>query len=167
VAEGKLVEAERELAYAAQFFRDEVPTVHHAWVLALIAQVSCRRGRLDAAESTLRDAHEAIAAFPDTGIVAGLAARVERELAEARDRARKGTVGELPSDAELAVLRLLASDLSTRQIGASLYLSPNTVRSHTRAIYRKLGVNSRADAVARSSTLGLLVDEQPSAGAVT
>ena len=37
-----------------------------------------------------------------------------------------------------------------------LFLSPNTVRSHTRAIYRKLGVNSRPDAVARADMLDLL-----------
>jgi ATP/maltotriose-dependent transcriptional regulator MalT len=63
---------------------------------------------------------------------------------------------ELPSTAELAVLRLLASEQSVRQIGEALFLSPNTVRSHTRSIYRKLGVNSRADAVARAEALGLL-----------
>ena len=54
------------------------------------------------------------------------------------------------------MLRLLASDLTVREIGATLFLSPNTVRSHTRAIYRKLGVRSRADAVARADALGLL-----------
>ena len=78
------------------------------------------------------------------------------ELADARSRAGTGELGEPPSDAELAVLRLLGSELTTRQIGAELFLSPNTVRSHTRAIYRKLGVNSRADAVARAESLGLV-----------
>ena len=62
---------------------------------------------------------------------------------------------ERPSEAELAVLRLLASELSARDIGAQLFLSANTVRTHTRAIYRKLGVNSRAEAVARATVLGL------------
>ena len=61
-----------------------------------------------------------------------------------------------PSDAELAVLRLLASELSAREIAKALYLSPNTVRSHTRALYRKLGVNSRAEAVARAEAGGVL-----------
>jgi LuxR family maltose regulon positive regulatory protein len=61
-----------------------------------------------------------------------------------------------PSEAELAVLRLLASDLSIREIGGTLFVSANTVRSHTRALYRKLAVSSRADAVARAEALGLL-----------
>jgi LuxR family maltose regulon positive regulatory protein len=45
------------------------------------------------------------------------------------------------------VLRLLDSDLTLREIGRELYLSLNTVRTHTHSIYRKLGVSSRAEAV--------------------
>ena len=70
---------------------------------------------------------------------------------------------ETPSEAELAVLRLLTSELSARDIGGRLFLSANTVRTHTRAIYRKIGVNSRAEAVARATALGLL-DDAPSPG---
>jgi ATP/maltotriose-dependent transcriptional regulator MalT len=67
---------------------------------------------------------------------------------------------------EHAALRLLASDRSARQIGEELFLSLNTVRSHTRSIYRKLGVNTRADAVARADALGLL-EPAPIEGSVT
>lgn len=81
---------------------------------------------------------------------------MEEELAEARSRASDGEVGEPPSEAELAVLRLLETDLTSREIGAALHLSPNTVRTHTRAIYRKLGVNAREEAIARAGALGLL-----------
>ena len=63
---------------------------------------------------------------------------------------------EPPSEAELAVLSLLATDLSTREIGERLFLSANTIRSHIRALYRKLGVHSRTDAIARATTLGLM-----------
>ena len=69
---------------------------------------------------------------------------------------------EGPSGAELAVLRLMATDLSTREIGERLFLSPNTIRSHTRALYRKLGVHSRADAIARAAALGLLEQTESS-----
>jgi LuxR family maltose regulon positive regulatory protein len=55
------------------------------------------------------------------------------------------------SDAEHRILRLLATDLSLREIGRELYLSPNTVKTHTRAIYRKLGVSSRTEAVKAGS----------------
>jgi LuxR family maltose regulon positive regulatory protein len=52
------------------------------------------------------------------------------------------------SQAERRILRLLATDLSLSEIGRELYLSANTVKTHTRSIYRKLGVSSRAEAVA-------------------
>jgi ATP/maltotriose-dependent transcriptional regulator MalT len=63
---------------------------------------------------------------------------------------------EEPSPAELAVLRGLATGLSRREIGEQLYISLNTVKTHTRELYRKLDVTSRADAVARAWALGLL-----------
>ena len=78
----------------------------------------------------------------------------------ARARAGNGELLEPPSEAELAVLRLLVTDMSAREIAQRLYLSPNTVRSHSRAIYRKLGVNSRGDAVARAEALGLLAQTE-------
>ena len=58
------------------------------------------------------------------------------------------------------MLRLLATDLIIREIGEHLFLSPNTIRTHIRALYRKLGANTRADAVARATALGLLGQQQ-------
>ena len=54
------------------------------------------------------------------------------------------------------MLRLLATDLSGPQIADHLVVSLNTVRSHTKAIFAKLGVNTRRAAVSRASGLGLL-----------
>lgn len=154
--EGHLADAERELATAEHIFRDEVATVHHTWLLVSLARVRCRRGRLAEAKVTLAGAREAIGELGDSGTVPHLADEVERELVRATGRAESGVILDPPSTAELTVLRLLASDLSTREIGGQLFLSPNTIRTHTRAIYRKLAVNSRVDAVARAEALGLL-----------
>ena len=77
-------------------------------------------------------AREAIRELEDGGRVPWLAADVGRELAEAQSRAAVGELLDPPSTAELAVLRLLDSDLSVRQIGEELFLSANTVRTHTR-----------------------------------
>ena len=60
------------------------------------------------------------------------------------------------SNAELAVLRLLRSELSQREISAELQLSFNTIKTHARNIYRKLGVATRADAVDRARRLRLI-----------
>jgi LuxR family maltose regulon positive regulatory protein len=154
--EGDLTGAERELALAEQFFRDETATVHHAHVLVRLAEVRCRRGRLDDADATLRAARDAIAEITDSGIVSRMAAEVDKELARTREQASDGRMLESPTEAELAVLQMLPTDLSAREIGAELFLSANTVRSHTRSIYRKLAVRSREAAVARASALGLL-----------
>jgi LuxR family transcriptional regulator, maltose regulon positive regulatory protein len=159
-AEGKLVEAERELVYAERFFHDELSTVHHAWLLLLLARVRCRRGHLKEANEALHLARLELDELEDSGTVPQLASSIELELERANSRADHGDVLERPTEAELVVLRLLASELSARDIGGQLFLSANTVRTHTRAIYRKLGVNSRTEAVARATVLGLLGDAQ-------
>jgi len=51
---------------------------------------------------------------------------------------------------------LLATHLSFPEIAAESFLSPHTVKSHAVSAYRKLGVASRSQAVARSRELGLL-----------
>ena len=60
------------------------------------------------------------------------------------------------SERELDVLRLLATDLDGPDIAHRLFVSVNTMRTHTRSIYAKLGVNSRRAAVSRAEKLGLL-----------
>ena len=60
------------------------------------------------------------------------------------------------TDREVAVLRLLRGTLSRREIGAELGVSPNTVKTHTQAIYRKLEVSNRQHAVDRGRDAGLL-----------
>ena len=80
--------------------------------------------------------------------------RSSRRSPSARERTTAGEVVTALSDAELTVLRLIAEGLSIREIGARLYVSENTVRTHRRAVYRKLGVHSRDEAVARATALG-------------
>ena len=63
------------------------------------------------------------------------------------------------SDREIEVLRLLQGDLDGPEIAGQLFVSLNTVRTHTKNIYAKLGVNSRRAAVRRAIELGLLSGE--------
>ena len=58
--------------------------------------------------------------------------------------------------AELRLLPLLATNLTFRKIGERLFISPNTVKTEAIAIYRKLGVSSRGEAVTQAHALGLL-----------
>ncbi|MBO1332135.1 LuxR C-terminal-related transcriptional regulator [Streptomyces sp. VRA16 Mangrove soil] len=59
---------------------------------------------------------------------------------------------------ELAVLSRLQEEVPLRQIADGMYVSHNTVKSHVRSLYRKLGASSRAQAVARGRALGLLTE---------
>jgi LuxR family maltose regulon positive regulatory protein len=63
------------------------------------------------------------------------------------------------TERELAVLRLLPTRLSAREIADELYVSVNTVRTQAQAVDRKLGVTTRAEAVASARRLGLLPPE--------
>ena len=53
------------------------------------------------------------------------------------------------TDREMEVLRLLPTQLTLREIGDQLFVSHNTVKSHVKAIYRKLGCATRAEASER------------------
>jgi ATP/maltotriose-dependent transcriptional regulator MalT len=74
-------------------------------------------------------------------------------------QARPGRHASLPeplTGRETEVLGLLRGSLSTRGIAAELSLSPNTIKTQTQAIYRKLGVSTRAAAITRARDIGLL-----------
>jgi DNA-binding NarL/FixJ family response regulator len=87
-----------------------------------------------------------------------------REICAAvRTVARGGTAFATPGDAagerlttrEREVLELLADGATNREIAERLMLSPHTVKEHTSALYRKLGVRNRAEAARRAHELGL------------
>jgi LuxR family maltose regulon positive regulatory protein len=64
---------------------------------------------------------------------------------------------EVPlTDSELAVLRFLPSHMTNQEIAEALFLSINTVKTHLRSVYRKLGVASRREAIARGRRLDLV-----------
>jgi LuxR family maltose regulon positive regulatory protein len=91
----------------------------------------------------------------------GVAPSYVRQLLSAFGRgenttpARQGLVEPL-SERELDVLRQLATDLDGPDIARELMVSLNTMRTHTKNIYAKLGVNTRRAAVRRAEDLGLL-----------
>ena len=60
------------------------------------------------------------------------------------------------SEREIEVLQFIAEGLSNPEIASRLYLSPNTVKVHSRNIYSKLGVHNRMQAAARARALGIL-----------
>ena len=94
-----------------------------------------------------------VARCPDPG---ALPERLEAARRGARPARTPAEPGAELSERELTVLRLLGGGLTEREIGGELYLSFNTVHSHVKAIYRKLGVSSRAAAVEHARARRLL-----------
>ncbi len=84
----------------------------------------------------------------------------ERLLAVAQGPSAPAAGGRVPeeglSERELEVLRLLATALSGPEIARQLFVSVNTLRTHTKHIFIKLDVNTRRAAVRRAADLGLL-----------
>jgi LuxR family maltose regulon positive regulatory protein len=153
-AQDRLRDAEREAAHAEQLRWCAEPEAGHLHALLVLAGIRARRGQLERAAADLALARGGLESFADAGRLPALADEVAAEIE--RGRSPNGAPAEPPSAAELSVLRLLATDLSQREIAAELYLSLNTVKTHTRSLYRKLGVASREEAVARANALGLL-----------
>jgi LuxR family maltose regulon positive regulatory protein len=73
-----------------------------------------------------------------------------------RDLPAGVALAEPLTERELRILRYLPTMLSNAEIGAEVFVSLNTVKTHLRSIYRKLGANGRAGAVERARALGLL-----------
>jgi LuxR family maltose regulon positive regulatory protein len=143
--------------------------------LVLLAEAHQRAGRTDLAEAALRDAlrrsddEPYVRVFLDAGpSVIGLlrtldgaegaaAARVlatEPDGSPPRSRSSAADPDEL-SERELDVLRLLRGELSGPEIARELHVSLNTLRTHTKHIYAKLGATNRREAVRRAAELGL------------
>jgi LuxR family maltose regulon positive regulatory protein len=112
-------------------------------VLSLLAAILRQRPVWDYVRRVLATA------APDDG------AATEKRAADS-GLARPGGLVDHLSERELDVLRLLATDLDGPHIARRLIVSLNTVRTHTKSIYAKLGVNSRRAAVRRATELGLL-----------
>jgi LuxR family maltose regulon positive regulatory protein len=84
---------------------------------------------------------------------------VERLLAAFGDASAPPFVVALAEpirERELDVLRCIAAGMSNPEIAAQLYLSPNTVKTHVRNLYAKLGVEKRSQALRRARELGLI-----------
>jgi LuxR family maltose regulon positive regulatory protein len=146
---GWLIEARWEFERALESRRGKQgispwPTLE---LLLRFAPVLSDLGDRPRALALLTEARSILVASPD-GAEAQFARldRIERRLA---GRPQSIALGAPLTEREAAVLRLLRGSLSLREIGQELYLSQNTIKTHTRAIYRKLGVSTRHDAIAR------------------
>ena len=120
-----------------------------------LAQVLVDLGESAEAGQLIDEGQNVLSEFPDgVNVLRARLDRLRRQLA-ARPRV-VAYLGNTLTEREVAVLRLLRGSMSLREISQELYVSPNTVKTHAQAIYRKLGVSSRQDAVLRGRDAGVL-----------
>jgi LuxR family transcriptional regulator, maltose regulon positive regulatory protein len=160
IAHGRALAREGDLAGARQLLEEGVELRRGSsnrvdFVFGLLELAPIRRllGDSAGARAALREAGILVNGGPDIGALRDLLDERSRKL-RVSIRKTDGVPDPL-SDRELTVLRLLGGTLSRRDIGRELGISPDTVKSHVRAIYRKLGVSSRLEAVERARDLGL------------
>jgi LuxR family maltose regulon positive regulatory protein len=154
----KLREADAELARAVVLGRRGVGVVELAYALVMLADLRRELGDRRSARELVIEARGLIDRAPDPGpVLSSLLGQAERSLRLVTQPQHSGmVVGEELTAREQAVLGLLTSGLSAREIGDELGVSRNTIKTHTRGLYRKLGATGRRDAVARGRELGLL-----------
>ena len=129
-----------------RLFVDEGPP------LGALLRATAQAGTITSYVEQILDALGAAAGNPAEGVYSA------RTVAGARpaEGARPAPLVEPLSERELEVLRLLGTEMSGPEIADTLYVSLNTLRTHTKNIYGKLGANSRRSAVRRAEELRLL-----------
>jgi LuxR family maltose regulon positive regulatory protein len=125
------------------------PIIH----FLVTAQVAAEAGRFQMARDLLAELAPRMGRFPDG--MAAMHERVEAVHQKLREQSAAEILNEALTSRELDVLRLLQRGKSLQEIAVELYLSSNTVKTHARSLYRKLGAHSRAEAlkVARRKSL--------------
>ena len=150
---GDLENARTEIERAVELSQRGAGPVTTATAQLHLARVLDSQGNRAIARVTLQGALEALESAPDPGSLPQRLNALESRLSSA---GRSPAPGEELSPRELEVLRLLDTRMSQREIGDRLYVSLNTVKTHTKSIFRKLDASGRAEAVSRAHELGLL-----------
>ncbi len=151
VDEGKL--HARKASHLLGGLRDFIPW-YEAEIRITLARAALRLADIRTARTLLAEASRLARRIPDAVLFAGWLDEVWGLVDSAAGEALTG-----PSTltmAELRILRFLPTHLSFREIGDRLHVSTNTVKTQAHAVYRKLDVCSRSDAVTRASDIGLL-----------
>jgi LuxR family transcriptional regulator, maltose regulon positive regulatory protein len=143
---------------AVTLARRGVGVFEMAYVLITVAGARRELGDRRSAIELVREARELSSQAPDLGtVLPRLLDKVERSLRLVSERRDSRLVAfEELTAREAAVLRLLPTGLSAREIGQELGVSRNTVKTHSKNLYRKLGATGSREAVARGRELGLL-----------
>ena len=153
---GMAEEAAADLHIGTRLMRrlDEFSAWYEAQTRVVLARAAARLGEVVLAQELVDEARRLIRPMPEAVRLADWLRQAE---AESKVISEAG-VDEL-TPAELRILLALPTHYSLPDIAARAHVSPNTVKTQAQAIYRKLGVSSRREAVERARVLGLLRPE--------
>jgi LuxR family maltose regulon positive regulatory protein len=153
---GDITAVRRELV-SAQRLR---PLLTYAYPhLAVQARIELTRvhlalGDLAGARTVMREVDDLLRRRPDLGTLVGETEELRTQLSG--QRGAKSPGASALTAAELRVVPLLATHLTSAEIAAELFVSVHTVKSQQASLYRKLGTSSRSQAISRARQLGLL-----------
>lgn len=150
---GELERADQALMRAHRATRQVPGSLRHGVVLIAEAELALELGDADRASSAAQAARRVIDCCADAGRLTEWLCAVESAL---RPEGVDELLGTPPTAAEMRVLRELPTELTLKEIADELFLSLNTVRSHVRRLYRRLGASSRPEAVAIARERGHL-----------
>ncbi len=153
---GHVDEGKRDARRAAHLLArlsDFIPWYEAETRIAL-ARAALRLADVRAARTLLAEASQLARRVPDAVVFGGWLEETWGLVDSAATTALAGPA--TLTMAELRILRFLPTHLSFREIGARLHVSTNTVKTQAHAVYRKLDVSSRSQAVTRAADIGLL-----------
>jgi LuxR family maltose regulon positive regulatory protein len=155
---GHVDEGKRDARRAAHLLTrlgDFIPW-YEAETRIMLARAALQLADIGAARALLAQASQLARRVPDAVVFGGWLDETWDLVDSAASTALAGPA--TLTMAELRILRFLPTHLSFREIGARLHVSTNTVKTQAHAVYRKLNVSSRSEAVSRAADIGLLID---------
>jgi LuxR family transcriptional regulator, maltose regulon positive regulatory protein len=159
--QGRLEEARRELLRALQLRRHWLGMSPWATTEIMFRLAAVLHGLGDdAGAATLAtEIDDVLMSLPDGADAQRTRLELLRHRLGAGSGAEPAGDGQVQglTNREMTVLRMLRGTMSVAEIAQELELSSNTIKTHTRAIYRKLAVSTRPAAVTRARELGLLL----------
>ena len=152
---GRVEDARRDLRRSIRLLHEVVdfPSWYEAEIRIALAHAAMRLDEPNCARQRLTEAKSLLELVPDAPVLDAWLRRAMSYL-DASVAAANGDSGLTP--AELRTLQYLPTHYSFREIGEQLDVSVNTVRSHARAVYRKLDASTRREAVDRARKRGLI-----------
>jgi LuxR family transcriptional regulator, maltose regulon positive regulatory protein len=153
---GRVDEGKRDARRAAHLLPHvgEFIPWYEAETRIMLARATLRLADVGAARTLLAQASQLARRVPDAVVFGGWLEETWGLVDSAASSALAGP--SALTMAELRILRFLPTHLSFREIGERLHVSTNTVKTQAHAVYRKLDVSSRSEAVARAGAIGLL-----------